>query len=348
MLLSVAHSLDNSQAVRQDTVMKLLVTGGAGFIGSTFCDRALLEGHEVLCFDSLITGNRTFLEEAFNNPRFTFVRGDICAYEEIEEACAAYAPDWVVHFAANADVRRGLEHPRKDLEVNTIGTWNVVEAARKTGVKKFLFSSTGSVYGEPEVFPTPEDAPFPDQTSLYGASKVAGETLISAYCHGYGMTGIVFRFVSILGPRYTHGHVFDFVRQLMAHPEKLDVLGDGNQNKSYLHSADLMDGLWCAIQSVEKGILTAPYTVLNIGHDSSLTVKESIAAITKRMGVTPTLAFAGGVRGWIGDSPRIQLATEKLKGLGWKTTHSLEEGVSDTVDYLLAHPELFEDREKGV
>lgn len=316
--------------------MRLFVTGGAGFVGSHFIDFALAQGHTVTCFDNFSTGRELFLESARRQPGFRLVRGDIERLDELRAALEGGA-DWVAHFAANADVRRGTEHPRKDLDINTIGTWNVLEAARANGVRRVLFSSTGSVYGEPAVFPTPEDAPFPEQTSLYAASKLAGEALISAYCHGFGFTGLVFRMVSVLGPRYTHGHVFDFVRFLRKDPTKLPVLGDGNQNKSYLHVADLIAAFTGAMEKATGG-----FNVLNVGHHGTLRVKESIGLITARLGLRPTIEYAGGQRGWVGDSPRIQLDTSRLQRLGWAPSRSLEEAVGETVDYLMAHPGLLD------
>lgn len=320
--------------------MRLFVTGGAGFIGSTLCGALLADGHTVVCFDDLSTGREAFLEDAKKNPQFRFVKGDIQNPDEIAGAMKEAASDWVVHLAANADVRHGFEQPRKDLDVNTLGTSHVLEAMRAAGVKNILFSSTSAVYGEPEIFPTPEDASFPEQTSLYGASKAAAEGIISAYAHGYGMRAIVFRFVSIVGPRYTHGHVFDFVKKLKNDPSVLEVLGDGNQEKSYLHIDDLIAGLRLALAADTE--TAAPFTAYNIGHDSALKVTESVAVITKRMGVSPKLLFTGGVRGWVGDSPRVALDTTKLRALGWKPAHPIERGITDTVDYLLGHPELFD------
>src|SRR6202011_1356945 len=171
------------------------------------------------------TGRREFIDDLVLDPAVTLQEGDVLDQSLLEGAFAGC--DWVFHLQANADVRHGLEHPRRDLEQNTIATANVLEAMRAQGVTRIAFASTGSVYGEPEVFPTPEDAPFPVQTSLYGASKLAGEGLIAAYAAGYGFTGLIFRFVSILGERYMHGHVFDFFCALMRNPSQLRVLGDG-------------------------------------------------------------------------------------------------------------------------
>jgi UDP-glucose 4-epimerase len=252
------------------------------------------------------------------------VQADVTEFERLKSLFMDFKPDWTIHFSANADVRFGTNHPRKDLEQNTLATWNVLESCRLSGCSRLLFSSTGSVYGEPDVFPTPENCPFPTQTSLYGASKVAGEALISAYCYGYGLNAVVFRFVSILGPRYTHGHVFDFVRKLKADPDKLLILGNGAQLKSYLHVLDLMEGIWKVINSNPKS-----FNVFNIGHDEALNVTESARYIASRMNLTPEFSFTGGERGWIGDSPRIQLNTDKLKSLGWKTRFSLKESLPE-------------------
>lgn len=323
--------------------MKFFVTGGAGFIGSNFCDHLLNKGHEVVCFDDLSTGNEFFMQDALQNAKFKFIKGDIQNLEEIKGAVQETKPDWVAHLAANADVRRGLEHPRKDLDINTLGTSNVLEAMRSAGVTKILFSSTSAVYGDPAIFPTPENVAFPEQTSLYGASKAAGEGLITAYCHGYGMTAIMFRFASIVGPRYTHGHVFDFVKKLKTDPTQLEILGDGNLPKSYVHIADLMHGLQLALDGVEAKTLSGPVTVFNIGHESTLVIKNSAALIAEKMGLSPVFRFTGGAGGWIGDH-RVELDTSKLKALGWNVQHPLEEGILDTVDYLLKNPQLLEAR----
>jgi UDP-glucose 4-epimerase len=187
---------------------KAFVTGCAGFIGSTLVDRLLADGVPVVGWDNLSTGQERFLEGARVSKAFKFVRGDNLDQSSLAKAMKGC--DFVFHLAANADVRFGTEHTRRDLEQNTIATYNVLEAMRSCAVKRMAFSSTGSTYGEAKMIPTPEDAPFPVQTSLYGASKIAGEGLISAYCEGFGMEGYIFRFVSILGERYTHGHIFDF------------------------------------------------------------------------------------------------------------------------------------------
>src|SRR3984893_12213759 len=220
---------------------RAFVTGAAGFIGSNLVDRLLQSGIEVVGWDNYSTGQEAFLAGAIKEPSFRFVRGDNLDQSALTQAMEG--SDFVFHLAANADVRFGLEHPSKDLQQNTIATFNVLEAMRANSIARIAFSSTGSVYGEATVFPTPEDAPFPVQTSLYAASKVAGEAMIQAYCEGFGFEGYIFRFVSILGERYTHGHIFDFYKQLRDHPKRLRVLGDGNQRKSYLYVKDCLKGM---------------------------------------------------------------------------------------------------------
>ena len=194
----------------------IFVTGAAGFIGSNLVDRLLALGHHVVGWDNLSTGQPAFLDAARANDRFRFVQGDNLDAAALRAAMRGC--DFVFHLAANADVRFGTQHPAKDMEQNTIATFNVLEAMRADGVRRLAFSSTGSIYGEPDLFPTPETCPFPVQTSLYGASKLAGEGLIAAYCTGFGFQGYIFRFVSILGERYTHGHVFDFYAQAAGRP----------------------------------------------------------------------------------------------------------------------------------
>lgn len=319
--------------------MKFFVTGGAGFIGSHFCDQALRLGHQVAAYDDLSTGLEYFLKGAVQNKNFELIKGDIRNLEQTQIAMKIFEPTWVIHFAANADVRKGLDRPRRDLDYNTIGTWNVLEAMRSSNCKRILFSSTGSTYGEPTVFPTPETCPFPEQTSLYGASKAAGEGLISAYCNGYGLKGFVFRFVSILGPRYTHGHVFDFMQKLKKDSSQLEVLGNGKQLKSYLNVEDLMAGLWKVISS-ENDPRVKPFNVFNIGHDEALTVDQSISYIVAKLGLKPKINYSGGERGWVGDSPRIQLDTQKLKSWGWAPKFSLKESVEQTVAFLVENGDL--------
>ncbi len=311
--------------------MRVLVTGAAGFIGSHIVDHLLSAGHTVMGFDNMSTGQRRFLETALPNPRFTFHQADLLDRNSLQ--LAMEGAELVVHFAANADVRFGTEHPRKDLDQNTIATWNVLEAMRDQNCKRIVFSSTGSVYGEPTIFPTPESCPFPIQTSLYGASKLAAEGLIQAYCEGFGMQGYIFRFVSILGERYSHGHVFDFWRQLSEHPEHLHVLGNGHQRKSYLYVHDCIDAILLALERAD-----AKVNIFNLGTDEFCEVNDSIGWICEHLGLHPKLTYSGGERGWVGDSPFILLDCSRIRALGWKPKLTIQQAVLATIKYVSANP----------
>jgi UDP-glucose 4-epimerase len=314
-----------------------LVTGGAGFIGSHVADRLLADGHTVVAFDNFSTGQERFLDAARRQPGLQLVRGDILDREALGAAVAG--ADLVFHFAANADVRFGPACPERDLQHNTIGTFNVLEAMRTHGARRIVFPSTGSVYGEPAIFPTPEDAPFPRQTSLYGAAKLAGEALVSAYCEAFGFQAYVFRFVSILGERYSHGHVFDFYRQLREHPHELHLLGDGHQRKSYLYVGDCLGAMWCALERA-----TGALNVFNLGTDEYCEVNDSVGWITRALGLAPALSYSGGVRGWVGDSPFIFLDCRRIRALGWQPRLSIREGIERTLHYLQANTWLLDAR----
>ena len=312
---------------------RVWISGAAGFIGSTLVDRLLASGLEVVGFDNFSTGLVEFLAGARTNPRFHFVEGDVLRPAKLAAAMAGC--DFVFHLAANADVRFGRQDPRRDLEQNTLATFNVLEAMRANGIRRIAFSSTGSVYGEPEVFPTPEEAPFPIQTSLYGASKVAGEGLLSAYAVGFDFQVYIFRFVSILGERYTHGHVFDFFKKLHAESKDVEVLGDGRQRKSYLYVQDCIDGMLVAVEKARNAV-----NIFNLGTDECVTVADSLTLICQRLGVDPRRSYTGGTRGWVGDSPFILLDTRRIRALGWKPELTIREGIERTLAYLERNPWL--------
>ena len=307
--------------------MRYLVTGCAGFIGSNLADYLLRLGHEVVGYDNFSTGQPEFLNQACQSPNFQLIEGDLLELETLTKAMAGTR--FVFHLAANADVRFGLQHPRKDLEQNTLATFNVLEAMRMNGIHRIAFASTGAVYGEPDIFPTPEEAPFPLQTSLYGASKLACEGLISAYSEGFGFQGYIFRFVSILGERYSHGHVYDFYRKLLENPEDIQVLGNGRQRKSYLHVQDCIEAMILATE--RDGKRTSVY---NLGNNEYCTVNDSLKWITDHLGLSPRKHYTGGERGWVGDSPFVYLDTGKIQSLGWQPKIGIREGVIRTVRYL--------------
>jgi UDP-glucose 4-epimerase len=316
---------------------RVFVTGAAGFIGSNLVDRLLADGRTVVGWDNFSTGQAEFLRQASAHPRFRLIEGDNLDLPALTAAMRGC--DLVFHLAANADVRCGTHHPGRDLEQNTLATFHVLEAMRANGIRRLVFSSTGSIYGEPRVFPTPEDAPFPIQTSLYGASKLAGEGLIAAYCTGFGFQAHVFRFVSILGEGYTHGHVFDFYAKLRANPHQIEVLGNGKQRKSYLYVQDCLDAMLLAVEKADR-----PYTVLNLGTDEYCTVDDSLGWICGHLGLNPRRVYTGGERGWIGDNPFIFLDTARIRALGWRPKLTIRESVLRTLEYLQANPWVLDSR----
>jgi UDP-glucose 4-epimerase len=318
--------------------MTAFITGCAGFIGSNLADRLLARGCAVVGFDDFSTGQRRFLEGAAREPRFRLIEGDLL--DPVALRTAMRGADWVFHLAANADVRGGVRHPRKDLEQNTVATHNVLEAMRANGIGKIAFASTGSVYGEAAVFPTPEDVAFPVQTSLYGASKLACEGLITAYCEAFALQSWIFRFVSILGERYSHGHVFDFCKQLGSHPAYLQVLGDGRQRKSYLYVQDCLDAILLAVSRAADRV-----NIFNLGVDSYCELNESVAWICAALGLNPQIIYSGGDRGWVGDNPFIFLDTSRIRALGWRPKLSIEEGVLKTVAFLRSNAWVLNCRE---
>lgn len=314
--------------------MKTFVTGCAGFVGSNLVDRLLSKGFEVVGVDNLSTGRLKFLSNSLSHPRFKFYKMDLCT-DEVDGLLAGV--DIVFHLSANADVRFGLDHPRRDVFQNTIVTHNLLESVRKAGVRRFAFSSTGSVYGEAAQVPTPEDAPFPVQTSLYGASKVAAEGLVSAYSVAYDIKSYIFRFVSILGPRYSHGHVFDFVKSLKDDPNVLTVLGNGFQRKSYLHIEDCIDAMLLATNVADDCV-----NIFNLGFDGVCSVRDSVSTICRRLGLRPKVVYGDSSRGWVGDSPLIHLDTSRIRKLGWEPKFGIEDSIVSTVEYLNENKWLFD------
>jgi len=314
-----------------------LVTGCAGFIGSHMVDRLLSLGYRVIGLDNFSTGQYKFLINALKTPNFKLVEIDLFEARNLSSLFSEV--DVVFHFAANADVRFGTEHPRKDLEQNTIVTYNVLEAMRSQNVEKIIFSSTGSVYGESSLTPTPENAPFPIQTSLYGASKLASEAVIAAYSEGFGLQSYIFRFVSILGERYTHGHVFDFYKKIKLDPLNLDVLGNGKQRKSYLYVQDCIDGIFLALEKSHEKV-----NIFNLGVDGFCEINNSVKWICEELGVKPIIHYSGGDRGWIGDNPFIYLDTRKIQALGWQPKVNIRDGVIKTLEYFKYNEWIFDSR----
>jgi UDP-glucose 4-epimerase len=313
------------------------VTGGAGFIGSHIVDRLVQDGAEVTIYDNFSTGQEDFIRHHAENPKVTVVRADTRDGERLKQAMAGC--DFVFHLQANADVRGGIQQTRVDLEQNTISTWNVLEAMHVNDVRQLAFASSATMYGEPDVFPTPESYA-PLQTSLYGASKLAGEAMIQAYSEYFGIRCYIFRFVSWIGARYTHGVIFDFMKKLRANAQILEILGDGKQRKSYLDVTDGSNGIFHAIQHAKEH-----KNIFNLGHDEIMNVLDLADIVVQELGLKGVqYRTTGGERGWLGDSPFVHLDTSKLKALGWQPKVSIEEGIRNTVRYLQAHQHVLEKR----
>lgn len=302
--------------------MRFFVTGGAGFIGSHLVDRLIAEG-EVVVFDNLTSGKREFLSQHRCNPRLEFVRGDLLDLNRLEKALTGC--DFVFHLAANPDIRvSSIERPDTDLKQGTIATFNVLEAMRRADVGKIAFSSSSVVYGEPATIPTPEDYGALVPISLYGASKLAAEGLISAYCGTFGLRTWIFRFANIVGRRATHGILVDFHRKVLAEQRELEVLGDGNQAKSYLLVEDCVDGMLFGIQHSDR-----PVNIFNLGSEDNVRVARIAEIFLREMGLNKTvIRYTGGRRGWRGDVPLMQLDVSRMTALGWKATHSSEDAIT--------------------
>jgi UDP-glucose 4-epimerase len=317
--------------------MKVLVTGGAGFIGSHLVDELVRRDHHVVVFDNLTTGFETHLKESLRSGRAEFVRGDILDAERLAEAMEG--ANSVFHLAANADVRGGKADREVDLQQNIIGAHRVMEAMVRTGATNIVFTSSATVYGEPERFPTPESYA-PLQTSLYGASKLAAEAMIQAYSEYFGITSHVFRFVSWIGERYSHGVVFDFINKLRSNPRELEILGDGNQKKSYLHVEDGVRGIFEAIEGLKD-----LKNVVNLGHEDYMNVTDLAEIVCEEMGLKHvSFRYTGGTRGWIGDSPFVHLDISKIRSIGFVPSVKIEEGIRRTARYLLENPWLLDAR----
>lgn len=322
--------------------MKTFVTGGAGFIGSHIVDKLMERGDDVIVYDNMSTGMSDFIKHHKGKKSFKFVKGDILDLPKLKQKMQG--AELVFHMAAHADVRSGFEDHKVDFDQNLIGTINVLEAMKEVGAKKIVFASTACVYGDAKIIPTPEDHPL-IPSSLYGASKVAAEAYIAAFCEYYDMTAYIFRFVSWMGERYTHGLVFDFLQKLKNNPTKLFILGDGTQKKSYLYVKDGISAIFIALDSAKDNI-----NIFNLGNEEILNVTKSAEEIVDEAGYKNVeFQYAGGDRGWVGDNKYVFLDTAKIKSFGWKPTKNTRESLRITTRYLQDNPEIIKKRsEKNV
>lgn len=301
-----------------------VVTGGAGAIGSWLVHRLLERGGEVRIVDDLSSGRREHLGPALESPRCSLTVADLRTPEQYQDVFRGATEIW--HLAANTDIRKGSNDPTLDFEHGAVATFRVLELARRYDVQRFLFSSSSVVYGFPSVFPTPEEyAPLEPQ-SLYGAAKLAGEAMTSAYAHSYGMRAFVFRFANIIGPAMTHGVLYDFFEKLRRDPRRLEVLGDGRQSKSYLRTEDCVDGMLLAGDRA-----TATVNTFNLGSRDRISVREIAEKVVAAHGGVARIEYTGGERGWVGDVPQQSLAIDRIMHLGWRPRYSSSEAVDRTI-----------------
>jgi len=308
--------------------MKYFVTGGAGFIGSHIVDRIIKDGNDVVVYDNFSTGRKIFVEHHLKNPHFKLVTGDLKNTKLLEKSIKG--SDFVFHMAAHADVRSGFEDHFIDHKENLEMTQNVLEAMYKDNIKKIAFASSSSVYGDATVHPTPEDYPF-EPTSLYGATKAACETYIHSYASYYEMTSYIFRFVSFIGERYTHGIIVDLLKKLKNNNKEIELFSDGSPKKSSLYVLDGIDAMFTVIKKSKK-----QFNVYNIGHTQALTVNEIVDTILDAAGYKNVKKkWLGKKSNWKGDNEFVHLSIDKLNKLGWKQKLTIKEGIKKTVNSLV-------------
>ncbi len=309
--------------------MKVMVTGGAGFIGSHIVDRLIRDGHEVVVYDNLSSGKMEFIEHHMDKENFRFIRADLLDFDNLKEEMKGI--ELVYHVAANPDVKLGAHDTKVHFEQNVKATYNLLEAMRLNNVEELVFTSTSTVYGEAEEIPTPEDYGPLIPISLYGASKLAAEAFIMSYSHTFGIKSVIYRFANIVGPRSTHGVIYDFIMKLKKNPRELEILGDGTQTKSYLYVEDCVDAIIFGYENRRNDV-----EIFNIGSEDWINVRKIADIIVEEMGLkNVTYKFTGGKRGWKGDVPKMLLSIEKIKKYGWRPKHNSEESVRLTARHLI-------------
>ena len=307
----------------------VLVTGGAGAIGSSLCRELVGAGREVIALDNLSSGRREHVQDLQSSGRFRLVQVDLREPEALTPHFRGASAVW--HLAANPDIRRGTEDPRLDLEHGTLATFNALEAARRADISRFAFSSSSVVYGLPTVFPTPEEYGPLLPESLYGASKLASEAMVSAYAHDYGMRTLIFRFANVIGSTMTHGVLYDFFEKLRRDPMRLEVLGDGRQSKSYLRTEDCVGAMVLADAKCDR-----PVELFNLGTPDRTSVREIAEHVVRAAGGHARIDYTGGERGWVGDVPQQLLAIDRIRRLGWEPRWDSGAAVDKTIGELAA------------
>jgi len=318
--------------------MRCFVSGGAGFIGSHLVDRLMAEGNQVTVFDNLSSGRTEFVEQHLGSDNFSLIEADLLDLNKVKESIGE--SDVVFHLSANPDARRGIENTELDLKQETIATYNILESMRVNHIKKIVFSSSGTIYGETPVVPLDEDYGPVLPISLYGAGKLASEGLISAFCNTFDMQSWIFRFANIVGPRTTHGVIFDFINKLKRNPTELEILGDGTQCKPYLHVKDCVDGILYGFRNSHDAI-----NVFNLGCATATDVTTIAQMLIKELGLERVkFKYTGGDRGWPGDVPQVRYNTDRINKLGWKARYTSDEAVLKGIREICSDMQLAKGR----
>ena len=308
---------------------RIFITGGAGFIGSHLVDR-LIKNNQVTVYDNLTSGKRSYLKEHLGKKNFKFIVGDLLDFKKLKQAIKKQ--DVIFHLASNPDIAKSLKQPDLDLKQGIIATFNVLEAMRLNEVKEIAYTSGSGVYGDQGIKYTAENFGPLLPTSMYGASKLAAEGLISAFCFMYDMQSWIFRPANIVGDRQTHGVAFDFIKKLRKDPKELEILGDGNQSKCYLFVDDLIEVIFFAIKKTNDRV-----NIFNVSSDSFTTVKKIAKIVCQQMKLKNVeFKYTGGSRGWKGDVPKVRLDTKKIKKLGWKPKLTSGEAIKKSIRDLLS------------
>lgn len=308
--------------------MKVLITGGAGFIGSHLCQHLLSQGHSVTAYDNLLLGRRQFLDGCEKNPRFQFIEKDLVTDTGLRSVVKGH--DLIYHLAANSDISLGSERTDLDLNNGLISTYNILEAMRLEGIKKIVFSSSSAVYGEATKKPTAEDYGPLVPLSLYGASKLSSESFVMSFAHNYGFQSWIFRFANIVGARVTHGVIFDFITRLKKNPKELKVLGNGKQRKSYLHLQDCIEAMEFAVHNSNQEV-----NIFNLASQGTTEVKYIAEQVVKSMNLKSVIEYGSSDRGWKGDVPFTWLDGSSLEKLGWKARLESNQAIDLAIQDIL-------------
>ena len=301
--------------------MNILVTGGAGFIGSHLDDALIARGHQLTIVDNLVLGRKENIEHLIGNPNFRFIEADLLDMPKMREIFAEGKFDMVYHLAANSDIQKGGKDPMVDYNLTFNTTFNVLQLLKEFEIKKFFFASTSAIYGETYDVLNEDYGPL-KPVSNYGAGKLASEAFISAFSSTYGIQTWITRFPNVVGERFTHGVIYDFIKKLRNNPEELEVLGNGEQCKPYVYVKDLVEAILYVINHASE-----KYNVYMIGSDSRTKVKEIAAMVIEEIGLKAKIRYTGGDRGWVGDVPEFRYDLTKINKLGWTAPHNSNESV---------------------